>query len=139
MGKEFETINLDSRSKSRLEYISKITGKAQSRILADFIECVFAVGVNYEKMSFDVIDQQLENRVIITMHGLRNKSALTFGRASSFQEVQDITARKIHEDLAEKEAEDAKKEIHIKRDADAPPVDSDKHSGSSKFYRGLLD
>jgi hypothetical protein len=90
MVKEFETLNLDSISKARLEHISKITNIAQSRILAEIIECIFALAVNYDKATFSCIDKVTENTVYISMIGLRSKSALTFGAFKSSESNAEV-------------------------------------------------
>lgn len=100
--KEFETVAIDKLTHERLVFISKISGKAQSRILEDFIEAVFAVSVNYRKMSMTIYDDVLEDTIRIVCHGLRSPSALTVGRAHSEQELEKVTFDKINEDLTKK-------------------------------------
>ena len=90
MDKKYETLSIDSISKARLEHISKITSIAQSRLLAEIIECIFALAVNYDKATFSCIDRVTENQVYITLHGLRSKNALTFGSFKSSESNEAV-------------------------------------------------
>lgn len=90
MVKEYETVNLDSISKSRLEHISKITNIAQSRLLSEILEAMFAISINFDKATFSCIDKVTEDTVYITLHGLRSKNALTFGSFKSSESNEAV-------------------------------------------------
>ena len=101
MNKKFEKINMDALTHARLAHISKITNIAQSRILAEIIEAIFALSVNYDKATFSCIDKVTEDTVYITLHGLRNKSALSFGAFKS-SETNEAVDKIIEKQVLEK-------------------------------------
>lgn len=93
--KEFEQVNLDSQTKTKLEFISKITNIAQSRILAEIINCVFALAVNYDKASFQCFDSQLDQSVTVRLIGY---SKLQIGHFKTPENATDTDCEKMTEE-----------------------------------------
>lgn len=98
----FTTVSVPIKTLERLDYIAKITGLSKTKILESFIDCVFAVSVNYSKMAMTMQDEILDNRVVIVTHGIRSSSAITFGKVSNESELRKTIFDRINSDLERK-------------------------------------
>jgi hypothetical protein len=87
--KLFQPIMVDSQTKNRIEYISKITCIPQSRLIFEIIDCMAHVYANFTKATFSSDYSALENTITITVHGTKRTGCLEFGKVSSEQELSD--------------------------------------------------
>jgi hypothetical protein len=95
MTKTFKPIMVDSKTKDRIEAISKISSVKQSKVISELMEGLIHVYANFEKASFIMDFSPVSNEVTIKVYGTKRKGALTFGTCPSEQELQNNINKEI--------------------------------------------
>jgi hypothetical protein len=126
--KIFTNLVVSDKCKQEFQYTSRILNKPLSVFMSEISSLMIQITAILESANVSyVLD---DDSLLIKFDG---DSRIITGRLQGVSDaevdakMQELTQLKIAEDL--------KREIHIKRDAEAPNIDSHKHS--AKFYKGL--
>jgi hypothetical protein len=101
--KHFKPISINAQAKARLEFLSKKSSIPQAKLLENYIDCLFAVGMYFEKFGLVFDYDNAENTVVTIFRGIKSKKdTITFGLSKTEQDMINSITAKINSDLNKK-------------------------------------
>jgi hypothetical protein len=99
---EQKQINVDSRTWEYLKLMSKMSGVPMATFQRKMAYELMSVCINFSECTFSFDSSPIANNLIISVHGKRSKSAITFGTAKNEAELNQIQAEMIQKDIQRK-------------------------------------
>jgi hypothetical protein len=103
MNEHFKPISISAKTKEKLEFLSEKSSIPQAKLLENYIDCMFAVAMYFERFGLSFDYDFSEGTVTTYLTGRRSKeNTIMFGTSKTEQDMTNTIYAKINEDLKKK-------------------------------------